>query len=357
MALSQTNSATQTAQQNRQRAIDQGNWIWNTGQSLLPGAIGTTQQEQNEAQKQYTSFGSGTGAYDTGAYFRNTAQNQANIATGGYNPQQLAQLQGDVESEVGTGGYTQDQIAALEGTGGLDLSQQANIRQQYQNLATTGGISDETAAAIERQAASGVGSVYSTAAQNLRRSGAASGTEVGGETAQMTRQVAQQEAQAITGAEAQIGQLRQAGMIAGTGGLAQFEQQTAGGIRQSAADIAAGRRAGVDVEAGVAGGVARGTLTATQAQQDLDTGAAQQRIQAAGGLVNLYNSNPAYVTNLIGSLLQSQQVTGTLSAEDSQILYELSRNPGLAQTIIGDVTALGGAAGGVLKGVGSIIKP
>jgi hypothetical protein len=100
--------------------------------------------------------------------------------------------------------------------------------------------------------------------------------------------------------------------------------------------------------------VAGNRIKASQAEQDLATGAADQRIRAAGGMANLYQASPGYVTDMVKSILQSQQQGGQLSTQQTQIMEELSKQPGLFQTIMNNVMQMGGMAAGIMTGIGAV---
>jgi len=370
MAKGQTKAAQSMAQDNYSRNVaqqkQQQDYLWGN----LPSATQKASQLSDTATSAYTSFLGGSGAMDPAAYSRDTTQNQSNISTGGYDPAKMNLVQSHIGQNVATGGYDPTEAANIRGgyqtatgtgMGGIDPSQAGKVRDAYGNLISTGGLDEATADAMRRRAASSTASIYSSLGADLARKSTAQGVTAGGETAQMARQASSAAAEATTGAEAQIGQIRQTGKIAGAGGLSQFEQGAGAAQREALAGEssfesgqAAGRRESVGQEAGVAASEAAGRLQATGQQQQLDFGVAQQRIQAAGGLVNLYNSSPGYVNSLVQQIMQSQQIGGTLTTEQAQIMQELSKNPGLFQTIVGDVAALGGAAGGVMKGIAGL---
>lgn len=370
MAKGQTQASQSMAQQNYGRANQQGqqtqNYLW--GQ--LPGATTQAQGTYNTAAGAYTGYLGGTGAYDPSSYAATTQRNTSNVATGGYNPETLKNLQGQQQQNIATGAYDPSKMSELQsgyekmtggGIGGIDPTQMGKLRSGYENLASTGGIDATTAGAMERQAASSAQGVYSTLGQKLAKTGTAQGISAGGETAQMARQASQAAAEATTGAEAEIGKLRQTGTIAGLGGLSGVEQGAAG-LQQSAlagqaglaGSEAANRLAATGQYGATAASQAQGTLTASAAQQELETGAATQRIQAAGGLTNLYNSSPGYVNSIVQQIMQSQYQTGQLTTEQSQIMAELSKNPGMFQTILNNISQLAGAAGGVMTGIGAL---
>jgi hypothetical protein len=186
----------------------------------------------------------------------------------------------------------------------------------------------------------------------------------GGETAEMARQMANTQGTAITGVNAEVGKLRQTGKIAGLGGMTTAEAQMASGQREAVAgeakfagDQATGRVTSQGHAQDLEASKAAGTLKASQAEQDLATGVADQKIKAAGGMAELYKAEPAYVTTMVKSILDSQKQGNEMTTQQTQILEELSKQPGLFTNILNSVVALGGMAGGIMTGVGAMKGP
>jgi hypothetical protein len=351
MGKSQTNQSDTQAQQTYNQSNGMYDQMMSYLQGQLPGQTAVGQQEQSTNQNYLEgAMNSGMGAYNPQAYNALTGQINQNIATGGYNnQQQLTQLNNDIAGDVSSGGYNQGQVQAMEagGMGGMDPTQLANVQSGYNNLISTGGISDQTEQAMERQAQSGVQANYATAGQNLNRESAAQGISAGGETAEMARQMGQQEANAVTGVQSQVGQLRQQGTEAGLTGLGGLTAQGAQLQQNLMGSVAANREAGVNQEAGLAANQAQNALNSTNELGNIDTSAATQALQSSQGLTSLYASQPGYLTSLVGQIMQQQQTTGTIDNESSQILAELSKNPGLFQNIMSGLGAVGGLASGI----------
>jgi hypothetical protein len=359
MGKREQRQAEQMAKDNTQRAQGAEDEMRGFMKGELGGATETARDTYGAARSGYGDYMGGTGAYDPASYNVVSKQNQQNIGTGGYDPGRVSSIRSDIDRNVQTGGYTGDEYSQLTGggLGGVNAEQAGVVRDAYGNLIKTGGLSDEAAGAMRRQAAGTTQSIYSTLGSKLARSQSIAGMGgAGGETAQMARQAAQAGAVATTGANAEIGKLRQAGTIAGVGGLAQFEQGVGAGNRAALSDVAGNRLRSTDQSINLETNRARNVLDASKSEQDLVTNAAQQRIQAAGGLVNLYNSSPGYVNDLVKGIMQQQSVTGQLTTQQAQIMQELSKNPGLFQTIMNSVTQLGGAAAGVMTGIGGLPK-
>lgn len=325
MGKGERKQATKMATDASAKINAQGDATQSQLQDDLTGAKAEATDTMGKAKESLLGMGGPTGAYDPEKYAKTEAQNDQNIKTGGYDPAQLEKTRGDINTNIGTGGYDPGQVDKLRGG--------------YESLIKTGGLDDATAGAMRRQAAGASQAVYSTLGTNMARKQAAAGFGgAGGETAQMARQAGQSAAVATTGANAEIGKLKQSGTIAGLGGATGLE-----------GDIAHGKTTAVGQEAGLEGDVAKGTLEASKANQDLATGAAQQKIQAAGGLINLVNSDPGYVKTLVQGILESQRTTGQLTTAQSQIMQEISKQPGAFQTALGDIVALSGAAAGLGK--------
>lgn len=356
MGKSQTNSSTDMTQRNYNRTVDQTDALRSHLLSGMGDQEKVAQGTYNTTRDAYTSFLGGTGGYDPEAYAKVSANNEKNQQTGGYNAEALASLRNRTAGNAQSGGYTADELARLNnGIGGMDEGQVGVVRGAYGDLIKTGGLSDTAADAMRRQAAGTTQSIYATLGSKLARAQSIAGAGgAGGETAQMARQAAQAGAVATTGANAEIGKIRQSGIVAGTGGLANFETGVGAGNRAGIQAVAEGRLKGTDQELNLESNVAKGTLQASQANQDLASGAAQQRIQAAGGLVNLYNASPGYVTDMVKSIIDVQNSGGQLNNQQAQIMQELSKNPGLFDNIMKGITTVGGAVTGVMTGIGSL---
>jgi hypothetical protein len=258
-----------------------------------------------------------------------TAANAGTAATGAY---------GTLMGLGSTGGYDSN-LAPLEAQEqqnlqGIDPTQLAGLQSNYNNLISTGGISDATAAAMQRQATSGVGGIYQTLANNLNATRAATGGEGGGgQTAQMARQLSQAQSNATTNVNAQIGQLRQQGTESGLSGLSNL-QAAQSAAQNQAANIFSGTQSGVAgnklaATAGAASGL--GGLYSTDVGQSLG----QQGLQLQGNqgylalMANIANKQP----NIWQSIMQA---TDAIS--------------GVAGTVGGAITGAGGGVGGALSG-------
>jgi hypothetical protein len=371
MGKSERNAAKSMADQTYKKAQTQTDENDKQFKGMLGDAQTRTTDAYNTASDAYKGMGGPTGAYDPEAYKKISSQNDKNIASGGYDPAALNDLRTQQKSNIQTAGYNPEDVAKINknydaltanGLGGVNADSAATIRGGYTNFAKTGGLDDATADAMRRRTASGIASTYSTLGSNMVRKQAAQGFGGGGgETAQLARQLGNTQGEALTNTDAEIGKMRQEGMLKGMGGLSEFETGVASGQRQAVAGQGqfAGDQAGhritatgqsADTEANVAGN----RIKASQAEQDLATGAADQRIRAAGGMANLYQASPGYVTDMVKSILQSQQQGGQLSTQQTQIMEELSKQPGLFQTIMNNVMQMGGMAAGIMTGIGAV---
>src|SRR5277367_4424090 len=176
---------------------------YNTSAGLLNSFEGTNATDVTNLQ----------GQTNAAAGHYNTALGTAENAYSGLGPSGVSGILAPANSSATalgtTGGYAAPQLNTLENQessnlGGLDPNALNALSGQYQNLISSGGISDATAAAMQRQAVSGVSSIYGTLNQQNQRTRAATGGQGGGgETAEMARQLAQQESNAVTGVNAQ----------------------------------------------------------------------------------------------------------------------------------------------------------
>ncbi len=76
---------------------------------------------------------------------------------------------------------------------------------------------------------------------------------------------------------------------------------------------------------------------------------AGNRLQAAGGLTNVYGLNLNEIHNTVDSIINNYKTTGELSIQDRQILTNLANQPGVYDKIIGTIATLSGAATGVIS--------
>lgn len=313
MAKGQTASATNAS----------NSLITQAGTMTAPIISGLQSQQARDQALADIQGGGATGAYQT------------MLDTGGYDPTQFNILRGETANIASTGGYDQGMLAGAA----YDPSSLALLRGGYGGLATTGGYTDADKAAYMNQATSGLSTTYNQLEEQARLAGTRTGGDSSGAISQMARQLGQQQASATQSAALGLDQQITANKLAGLGGLQTTEAGVAGLGASVAADVAAGKRAGVSTQMGLESGLAGGKQT------------------AASGLSNLYDINTGKIT------AQGQQVLSALGlnfqTQEQAIaaLTQLSKNPGLLQTAIGDVAALGGAAGGAMAGYGLMTNP
>lgn len=200
-------------------------------------------------------------------------------------------------------------FADITKTGGYDPAILGRLQEGYGKLAETGGIDEAGATAMRNRSAQGVKGVYDTLSDQARRTSSATGGfggNIGSTISQLARQSGNAQATAITGVDASIAGLRQAGTVAGLGGGAGLESS-----------VAAGRRAGVSGTAGLYG------------QESTNTSAA------------------------LGQILENLRTTGSLTNQDLAILEQISQRPCAFGNILAGIKTIGGAGAGVI----SAIKP
>jgi len=204
-----------------------------------------------------------------------------------------------------TGGY-QD----IASTGGYDPAMAGTINTTFGNLATTGGVSDTDANSMRNRAAEAARSTYATGADAAARSAAATGGygATGGAIQEdLARKGSQAAATAVEDTNASITGMKQSGMVAGAQGLSNVQQNMAG-----------------------------------------------NKLSATAGLTNIYGMNENQVSTTVSQILQNYQQTGQLNNQDLTILTNLANQPGVFDKIMSTVGTLGGAAAGVMSGIGAM---
>lgn len=235
-------------------------------------------------------------------------KNQANaaIAQNNANMQGLnTQLQSILGQEQGVASSLLPGVTAgfsdIMSGGGLDPTAKAT----YADFAQTGGISPASETAMRNRAGEAATSAYSTAGDKARRMMSATGGYGSGAglLSSMARQGSQAAAQATEDTSATLAGMKQQGMLAGAGGL----------------------------------------------QSGLQT-----KLQALSGMGNLYGLTENQINATVGNILQNYQQTGQLNNQDMQILQNLANQPGVFDKIVGTIGTLGGAAGGIMSGIGAL---
>ena len=344
MAKSQTQAATQQA----------GDLYSNAASIIQPVVSGIGQDKATAQTQAGRTFGEAESGYQqqqtTGGFdpiqlanLRTTLSGMQ--PTGGYDPTQLANLRGQY-------GTLQDRLASMAPSGGYDPEQLAKTLGGYGAMADTGGFTEQDRQNFLNRATSGSTTTASNLAAAAARNAAATGGYAGSALANIQRQAGQQQADATTAALTSLNQQINANKFAGLGGLGTTEAQLA-----AARQGITGQQAGVaGQQAGLEGGVASGSRDVAGLQSGLESGVAGGVRAANAGLAGLSSQAQTAATAAQQQILQALGLQFGTQAQSTQIMQELSKNPGLFQTLIGDLGTLGGAAGGVLKGLAGLTK-
>jgi hypothetical protein len=229
-------------------------------------------------------------------------------STGGYNPSQLAGLTTQTANMTSTGGYDPSQLAATMGG--------------YSNLATTGGYTPQQAQQFVQEATEGTQATYGALEQQAKQNATATGgLGTSGGLSQMARQLSQVQGQNTLNAEVALNQSQTANKLAGLGGETSLESSVAGN-----------KIAAQGQQLGLASNVAGNTLQGNES--------------ANSQLSQLFNTETGQVTATGQQLLSSLGLDFSTQGEAINALTQLSKNPGLFQTILGDLTSAGGSAAG-----------
>ena len=171
-----------------------------------------------------------------------------------------------------------------------------NAATGFSTMANTGGFTPEDKSAYLSRAEDAATSAYKTAGDQAQRTrAAAGGLGTGGETAQMARQASEAGSSAVKGAQSDLNTQINANKLAGLSGT----NASASGL------------------AGVGSG--EGTL---------------------------YNSASGTLTEQGRQVLQNMGLRYSTDMEGSQIIAQLSKNPGAFQTGLGDITSIMQSIGG-----------
>jgi hypothetical protein len=315
---------------------------FNDASGLLNSFEGTNAADVSGLQNQTAAAG---GQYQT-------ALSGAENAYGGLNQAGISNMLQPATTAAtnvnATGGYAQPQLGTLESQessnlGGLDPTALAALSSQYQDLVSSGGISDATQAAMQRQATSGVSSIYGTLNQQQQRTKAMTGGQGGGgQTAEMARQLAEQESNAVTGVNAQVGQLRQQGTEAGLTGASNLTEAQAAAQNQAA-----------NTFSGTQSGVAGGVQTGANLLSGLGSTAVSGNLASAGGLQNIAGLTAEQQMALQSATLGTQQLG--VSGENA-FLGNMSGIANNQQGAYGNLLQGAGALGGLAGGVGKLLS-
>lgn len=299
---------------------------------LAAGQLGATSQQQTQAWIQNLL-----------ALMQNAQQMQGpagqgalnaftqDVTTGGFNPDMLNTLRSNLASLIPTGGMDPTQLDAIRNqfdTAGGSLQRGANIAEGftgtsgamnpetlnaalkgYGTFAETGGYTPEQQQAFIRQSTSGLPATYDTLAKNLAISRSASGGQTpGGETAQLARQLGQQQATATTGAKTALDQMINANKLSGLAGETGLGENVAG-QRLSATGLLGSMGSAQGSLAGARGGLESTLAGLRQGAAGLQTGlesdVAKGSLAGASGLSGLYDTSTGQITQLGQQVLQT----------------------------------------------------
>ena len=242
---------------------------------------------------------------------KSQAQNQINT-----NNQNESTTSGQLNSILGTATGNANNLfpgitgnySDISGTGGYDPNMLNTINTTGTNLATTGGISGADATSMQNRAAEAAKSTYMTGQADASRASAATGgygVTGGAIDTALARKGSQAASTAVEDTNASIAGLRQQGEVAGAGILGQTQQNLTG-----------------------------------------------NKLAATAGLTNVYGMNENQINQTVGQILQNYQQTGQLNNQDLTILTNLANQPGVFDKIVGTIGTLGGAAAGIMTGIG-----
>lgn len=286
-------------------AKSQTSYSTNAANNLLNQAQGLTTPILNSFQQSLV----GSAGQQSNLYGRlsDTLSNQ--MQYGGYDPTQLANLRTETQNLYDTGGYDPNQLGQITG-GYYDLSQ--------------GGMSPQQQQAFLRASTEGSQATYGALSDQAKRASIATGgLGTGGAISQMARQGTQQQDQATLNANVALQQLLTQNKIAGLGGEANLASNVAGARQQGAAQ-----------QLGLESGVQQGSLSATNIMNQL------------------YNTTTGEISDLGNKMLQTLGLNFGTQSEALAALTNLSKNPGMFQTIYGDILAGGKTAAGVMAAAG-----
>lgn len=246
-------------------------------------------------------------------------QNSLGSATATQGSEQTA-AQAGIANAQQTGGYDPATLGQLQSGYANALGSANTLTSQGSNLATTGGFTPQQAQQFVEQGTEGVTTTGGILAQQLAQSKAATGgLGTGGGASQMARQLEQNQANATLNSQVALNQQQTSNTIAGMGA------ESAGVGAQTSA---------LGGASNLAGGVASG-VTAANSQMS-----------------QLYNTTTGQVTALGQQVLSSLGLDFSTQAAATNSLTQLSKNPGLLQTTLGDLAGLGGAAAGAAGSLG-----
>lgn len=199
--------------------------------------------------------------------------------------------------------------STIAGTGGYSPEALNTLNSGYQDFINTGGIAPSDEAAMINKAGQVGRSAYRTGSDQLSRQIAATGGY--GFTAANVNQLARGESEAASNAtnnaEAALVGMKQSGKLSGLSGVGQTQQNLVG-----------------------------------------------NQLNALNGSSQLYSTNVQAAQNTMQQILQNFATTGQLSNEDIKILSGIASEPGWGTNTINAIGTIGGAAAGVMSGLGKL---
>jgi hypothetical protein len=210
-------------------------------------------------------------------------------------------------------------------TGGYDPTQLAQTLGGYSNLATTGGYTPQLQQAYMNQATAGNPILAANLASAAQRNAAATGGNAQAGIANIQQQLGEQQAQTTNAAQLGLQQQITANQLQGLGGLQSTEQQ-----------LAAARQGITGQQTGLESGVASGVQGAN------------------AGLSGMYGTQASQADQLSNQVLQGLGLQFGTESSAANIMQQLSKNPGLFQTALGDIAQIGGMAAGAATGLGGL---
>ena len=109
-----------------------------------------------------------------------------------------------------------------------------------------------------------------------------------------------------------------------------------------------------DTNASITGLKQSGMIAGAQGLNTSQQNQATNKLSATAGLTNIYGMNESQVSTTVSQILQNYQQTGQLNNQDLTILTNLANQPGVFDKIVGTIGTLGGAAAGVMSGIGAM---
>ncbi len=282
------------------------------------------------------------------ALYGDVTESARNLAaTGGYGNLPETQARTTATELAKTGGFDPTQLSTLRGvggtslaTGGYDMPQLGKVRSGFESLMEHGGILPGEEDVMLRSATRGVAGVYDVLGNEANRRIATTGGQGGGgQLARMARQAGQVQAEATTGARAEIAGIRQTGRIAGVQGLGGAETDFATGRRGAFRDVGA-----------LEGDVAAGRVRGGELLGDVESDIAGGRREGAAILADVYGMGLDEQATLGREILTRIQLGQAATANDMEILSYLSTRPGVWDNIIGAIGAGAGVASAVMTG-------